>query len=298
MVFFLAAVHRSALCLRAQEPAVVYICPMDAGVRQAAPGKCPICGMALAPSTPGQFLRYVLRVETAPRAVRAGRPLALKFTLTHPKTGERIRDFARVHEKLFHLFIVGHDLETFAHVHPEQQPDGTFRLKTTLPKPGHYQLIADFFPHGGTPQTIQRALVTAGYTTDLRPAKLVPDREWVRTESGLRIELKRQPLVAGKAVLLSALVSDARSGAPATDLEQYLGAWGHMLVMSADLADAVHVHPAPETKAGGPEVVFETRFPRPGDYRVWTQFQRKGEVVTAAFTVRAEPLDAEFLKRQ
>lgn len=269
---------------------------MDAGVRQAKPGKCPICSMALVPSTPDQFLEYRLKVETVPRAVAAGRPARLKFSVFHPKTGEPIRDFALLHEKFFHLFIVSADLEYFAHVHPDLQRDGSFLLRTVLPRAGHYQLVADFFPEGGTPQMIQRSLMTAGFRGDIRPARLAPDRDWVSVQNGLQVELGRQELIAGKPLLLTARLTETATGSPVADLDQYLGAWGHMLILSDDLADAVHVHPAPETRAGGPEVVFEARFPRPRNYRVWTQFQRKGQVITARFTVRAEELGAALLK--
>ncbi|MEJ7609534.1 MAG: hypothetical protein WKF37_25490 [Bryobacteraceae bacterium] len=37
--------------------------------------------------------------------------------------------FERIHEKLFHLFLVNQDLVTFAHEHPELQADGSFRYR-------------------------------------------------------------------------------------------------------------------------------------------------------------------------
>ena len=85
------------------------------------------------------------------------------------------------------------------------------------------------------------------------------------------------------------------SGAPVRDLTPYLGAWGHTLILSEDQADYVHSHPlelVPEASArGGPEVTFEALLPRPGLYRVWTQFVRGGgEPITGSFTVRARAL--------
>ena len=56
-----------------------------------------------------------------------------------------------------------------------------------------------------------------------------------------------------------------------------------MLVASEDLIDLIHMHPF--LADGGPQVQFNVIFPRPGMYRIWTQFQRKGEVNTVAFTV-------------
>ena len=70
---------------------------------------------------------------------------------------------------------------------------------------------------------------------------------------------------------------------PAHGLEPYLGAWGHLLVASADLIDMIHTHPF--LASGGAAMQFNVTFPRPGLYRLWAQFQRNGEVNTAVFTV-------------
>jgi hypothetical protein len=36
---------------------------------------------------------------------------------------------------------------------------------------------------------------------------------------------------------------------------------------------------------GAPDVVFETFFPHPGRYRIWSQFQRREKLITVSFTV-------------
>ena len=33
-----------------------------------------------------------------------------------------------------------------------------------------------------------------------------------------------------------------------TDLQRYLGAWGHLLILSEDMTDYVHAHPREETQ--------------------------------------------------
>jgi hypothetical protein len=71
-------------------------------------------------------------------------------------------------------------------------------------------------------------------------------------------------------------------------LQQYLGAWGHMLAASGDLIDLVHTHPF--IADGGPKVQFNMIFPREGVYRVWVQFQNKGVVNTVAFNVPVKAL--------
>ena len=91
--------------------------------------------------------------------------------MRHPLSGEQARDFALVHDKLFHLFIVSRDMEEFAHVHPEQQADGAFTIQHTLPKAGHYTLFSDFLARGGGAQVVATPLVTAGVDTDLVAAQ-------------------------------------------------------------------------------------------------------------------------------
>src|SRR4029077_1536401 len=108
--------------LRAQPP-IEFTCPMDPEVRSAQPGKCPKCGMKLEAGIREQ-VEYPLSLRVTPKQIPAGRELQLTFRVTDPKTRKPVKQFEVVHEKLFHLFIVSHDLEYFAHVHPELQADG------------------------------------------------------------------------------------------------------------------------------------------------------------------------------
>ena len=40
------------------------------------------------------------------------------------------------------------------------------------------------------------------------------------------------------------------------------------------------------TEGGGPDLVFHALFPKPGNYRIWLQFQRNNVLSTIPFTVR------------
>src|SRR5262249_4652668 len=104
-----------------------------------------------------------------------------------------------------------------------------------------------------------------------------------RTEN-MEVELVTEPAqpLAGFKTLLFFRVK------PAEGLEQYLGAWGHMLTASDDLIDMIHTHPL--LADGGPQIQFNVIFPRARAYRVWVQFQRKGVVNTAQFTIPVEEL--------
>jgi hypothetical protein len=74
-------------------------------------------------------------------------------------------------------------------------------------------------------------------------------------------------------------------GEQVTDLEPYLGAFGHLVAIRAGDLGYLHVHP--EEGEPGPAIDFATGFPTPGTYRLFLDFQHRGVVHTAAFTVES-----------
>ncbi|MDQ6708404.1 MAG: hypothetical protein M3Z85_20795, partial [Acidobacteriota bacterium] len=149
-----------------QAPPIDFICPMDPDVHSKTPGKCPRCGMTLEARIPAP-VEYPMRVAIDPPAIPAGQPLGIDFRVEDPKTGAPVKDFQIVHEKYFHLFSIRSDLEFFAHEHPVLGPDGVFRHHMSFPRPGHYKLIGDFYPSGGTPQLVSKIVTTAGYSKSI-----------------------------------------------------------------------------------------------------------------------------------
>jgi hypothetical protein len=292
----------------ADEGETAWFCPMHPDVTAAEAGQCRKCGMTLVNGRPFDTRDYRLGLTVEPRAAKAGAPVRMRFDVRHPSTGAPVRDFQTVHDRRYHLFVISHDMEQFEHVHPDQQADGSWALDVTLPKPGAYRVISDFLPTGGAPQLLSRTLITADSPTGVgeQDARLVVDTSWKKTVGPLSVELTFDPprLVAGQYGHLGFRLSDAATGAPVTDLQPYLGAFGHAFILSEDLRDSVHSHP-PEwrdgreisTGFGGPDVLFEGYMPRPGRYRVWAQFLRRGELLTIPFTFEVFTLDEVFGRR-
>jgi Heavy metal binding domain len=264
----------------APPPPLDYVCPMDAGVRSAGPGKCPRCGMTLVLGIPDP-VEYPLELALNPRTPKPHQRIDLTFKIKNPKTGAPVRQFEVVHEKLFHMFIVSQDLDFFLHDHPVMSEDGTFRYQGSLPKAGMYRLLGDYYPAGGTPQLTAKTIFVPGGT--LQYPHPGPDLSAKHTEN-MDVELTTEPPVpvAGMKTMLFFHLK------PAEGLEQYLGAWAHMLAASDDLIDLIHTHPF--LADGGPQIQFNVIFPRARTYRMWVQFQRKGVVNTAVFTVPVSEL--------
>ena len=225
------------------------------------------------------------RIDVTPLVSSAGQGLnGLRITLREPAGGATVPSLETVHERPLHLFIVGRDLEYFAHLHPTQAADGTFAVTPVIPA-GEYVAIADFLPAGGSPQLVQRMFVSPG-----RP-RGEPQRTVTalgpQIAGGVRVQAVSTGLVAGRATSVRFMLTGAGDGRPILDLEPFLGAAAHLLVVSEDLTEAVHAHSG-ELPRTEPALVFDLTLPRAGQYRGWLQFQRQGVVVTVPvrFTAR------------
>jgi len=286
----------------ASQSAEAWTCPMHPELRLEAPGKCPKCGMTLVPANPSVLGKYHVKVESNPTAIRPGEKVELRFSFYEPDTGKQVTQFSPTHTKLFHLFIISQDMSYFDHIHPVAEADGSFAIETVLPAAGNYKLYSDVYPTDGTPQVLQTGIVTAGYHSDLFATQphLVPDKVLSRVVDGMKVDVTLDPpeIIAGRSITLKFHLTDAKTGQPVRELKPYLGAWGHTLILSEDQLDYVHSHPSemvpenvdPQSLNAGPDVTFDAFLPRPGIYRIWTQFQRGEKLITVSFTVRCDEL--------
>lgn len=215
---------------------IAYVCPIHSDYTSEVPGTCPRDGMALVRANPYAVRDYRLEFETVPAVVSVGEPTTLRFRIFHPETGERISNFLTVHDKQYHLFVVSQDMAHFEHIHPEQEADGAWSIEVTLPRAGYYTVLSDFVPNGGSLQFIARTLVTAGYEGDLAAdsARLTADEASTQSIGNLTATLSYDPapFVAGLYGHLNFHLTDRLTGRPVTDLQPYLAAFGHTLVLS------------------------------------------------------------------
>jgi hypothetical protein len=270
----LASNHRHDLTAAADGS---FYCPMDPDIRATRAGKCSRCGMQLIEGAP-DILECPVDLKINPAVPRVSEATRLIFGLTNPRTRLPVRNFQIVHEKLYHVFVVSQDLSFFAHVHPEREGDEDFHLDVHFPKPGMYRVLSDFYPTGVSPQLITSTVIVPGDTVSTAP-KLAVDTTPKQTENAnVTLSIAPSRVIARESTSLIFRIG------PAQGLEQYLGAWGHMLAASEDLIDMAHHHPV-AADVDGKELRFDVTFPRAGMYRVWVQFQRLGVVNTVAFNI-------------
>jgi hypothetical protein len=132
------------------------------------------------------------------------------------------------------------------------------------------------------------------------------------------------PLVANTAMVFKFKVED-KDGNPAKDMQQYMGMAGHAEFVSSDMSVFAHIHPAgsasmaalelantapngpPKGTCGitdqcvtptgmampmpatvSPEVSFPYGFPKAGEYRIFVQVKRAGQVETGVFDAHVQ----------
>ncbi|MGW1438412.1 hypothetical protein ACWD7M_24570 [Streptomyces griseus] len=227
---------------------------------------------------------YALDLDT-PR-VEAGEPAELRFAVVDEDSSRKVTAFRREHGKELHLIVASSDLTTYRHLHPERAADGTWSTPVELPEAGGYRVFADFTPDGKNAEgvTLGADLAVSG---DARPEAL-PDAERTVTVDGYEVTLDGALRPGAGSELKLGVEKD---GKPVTDLQPYLGAYGHLVALRAGDLAYLHVHPNGEPGDGrtkpGPEVSFTATAPSKGAYRLFLDFRHEGKVRTAAFTVHA-----------
>lgn len=211
----------------------------------------------------------------------SGRAEPLTISI-HDERHQPLERFRISHEKLMHLIIVKKDLSFFDHLHPDFKGSGKFTTNVQFPSAGEYKLIAEFLPEGGV-STVETQWVCVN-GEPVPEAELLPDNSLTRIENGLEITLSIDTLRSQAHAQLTFTFRDSTTKKPVIDLQPYLGAVGHVVVMSANASEYLHNHPLDE-KVTGPVAIFGTSFPSSGIYKLWGQFKRNNKLVTVSFTI-------------
>ncbi len=223
------------------------------------------------------------------------------------------------HGHLMHLFLLRVPaMDRFYHLHPEQAQDGTFALDLPSMDTGHYKIFADVVRETGFPDTMVTEIdlpqiagkPLAGDDSDVSAAAF-NDAHATQVSAladGGRMVWERDassPAI-GKLTWFRFKVED-KDGKPVSDLEPYMGMAGHAVFVRSDENVFAHIHPAGSVPMAAlavaqndsgmkhdmamampPEVSFPYGFPAAGDYRLFVQVKRGGQVETGVFDTRVQ----------
>ena len=252
------------------------------------------------------YSRYVYKPLQATPALTPGGSLRLELADPGWLQSRRLDDFVPDHGHLMHLFVVSPDLDRLWHLHPREVATGTFEQALPEMPAGRYEMFGDLVHRTGVSETVTAAVESPGLSgTPLSG----DDSGWsaTGTDRGRIVWLRdEQPLVPKRLTLFTFRVED-EVGQPAQDLELYMGMPGHAVFIRRDRAVFAHVHPSGSAPMAAleiaaqaapshlaheaalpPTVSFPYGFPEPGDYRIFVQIKRAGQIVTGAFDAHVE----------
>ncbi len=232
-------------------------------------------------------LPYSLSISTLPATPKNGEEVQITANVHRQSDGEIIKDFDTVHERKLHLIIVRKDLQFFSHEHPELDSNGNFMLKYTFPSGGDYQIFADSAPKGAGSVVVSTSLKVSGESIPGSARSLENKTSDAVDGVVVRLQNSIASLMSGRTQSVTFSLTDA-AGAKITDVEPWLGAAAHLILIHQDSTTFVHSHPDETSSNNGRNgfLTFNARFPKSGIYRGWLQFQRSGKVSTAVITVK------------
>jgi hypothetical protein len=240
-----------------------------------------------------------------------GQPAELSFTIQDSQ-GAILKSFQIDHTKLLHFIVIRKDLQEFQHVHPTLDPaTGIFTINFTFPAVGPYRLFADFAPNGApmgsdgmVDTTVIYQDVSIGNLTDYQAQPVVADTQTTKSFSGYDVTFNfPQQITAGQLTDFSLHIT--KNGKPVTDLQDYLGAVAHTIILGQSDLSYLHIHAVDRNgrmattegsmpgmdmgdAATGPDLNFQTTFAKPGNYKLFTQFQINGSVITTDYVINVK----------
>lgn len=222
-----------------------------------------------------------------PQDATANKPVNLVIDIADTQ-GKAVNKFEKFQEKMMHLIVVSDDLRFFDHIHPEYKNNGTFEVKHTFPSGGEYTLFSDYKPEKSHERV---SVMKANIKGKIPLPQSLEKFEKTKTLSDGKVTLnvENASLKAGEDMMLKFKVVDQKNQ-PITDLQPYLGEKGHLVTIKSSSpltnVDYIHSHAMKDSAQG--EISFHTKFPQPGTYKMWLQFQRNNNVKTADFWVEVK----------
>ena len=236
--------------------------------------------------------RYAIRLDEQVVPVASRR---LGFTIVDTRTGRPLTAFADDMTKKLHLIVIRADLTGFQHVHPSMSPDGRWTVDdAVLDRAGPWRLIADFIPLNADRTVLATNVHASGGPYLARPLGESPrdgEATWRTATDGYKVTLEAGDYAGGTTGELRFTIR--RGGRPVRDLQPYLGAQGHAVLLRAGDVAYVHVHPEePEAEEPG-TIHFGVTYPRAAPLAVFLQFRHRGRVHTAGLRLPEPPVQGD-----
>lgn len=199
----------------------------------------------------------------------------LVLTLQDSK-GMAVTDLEINHEKLVHLIVVDEHLEQYYHLHPEEIAPGKYMVPFEGAN-GSYKAFVDIKPtHLDYVVEPKPFIIGDGESKEHAHNTLTVDSNLIQNVDGHQVKLLPSKLDSNEDVTLTFEIENAQ-------LEPYLGALGHVVILDEHAEQYLHVHPVNHNQP-----IFETQFTSPGVYKIWAEFKQNGKVSIFPFVVEVK----------
>ena len=224
---------------------------------------------------------YESEITSDTKNVKPNQLIKFSYKIKNDK-GEILKNYEIVHEKIMHFIVVRKDLQEFQHLHPDfNQATGEFTVDITFPADGSYRVFPDFTPAEDNPQKLPVTVfhdMVVGDMNKYKAQPVVPDTQPEKIVGEYQITYNFPSEIMMRNEINYSLVIE-KNGQAVKDLENYLGALGHSVILKEGTLDFIHTH-------AGETLEFSTTFSEEGIYKIFTQFQHLGKVNTVDYAVK------------
>lgn len=225
----------------------------------------------------GNKEKVEVKIASEPQVIEAGKPTNLSISIL--ENGKSVA-LEIVHEMKMHLLVVNEELTWFDHIHPEEQADGTYTITETFPSAGKYLLFTDYKPTGGNAD-VNKQVIEVGGSAVAQNTEL--KTKLVSTVDGYTVTLLNgEDFKTNRGQGLQFSVEKDGKQLEENDMQNYLGATAHIVMISKADNDFLHIHPVSDSRF---PIYAETHIEKAGLYRMWVQFKLNEVVHTADFTI-------------
>ncbi|MDO8572557.1 MAG: cytochrome c biogenesis protein CcdA [bacterium] len=198
----------------------------------------------------GEIIEGLVVNSIAPKNPGVGVPVKLQFFVNEKLSGKPVDDLEISHEKYIHVIGMRDDLTQFFHLHPKKTKAGTWEVLYTFTEGGTYKIWSDI-KQGGTAYTFGHTKLSVfgkdgsvvsstKQSVDFLSNTMVGDYQVAFSHGA--------PLVKGREETIRLAVKNLYGNG--VELESYLGAPMHLVLVKDDLSEYVHTHPGAAASPG------------------------------------------------
>ena len=185
-----------------------------------------------------------------------------------------------------HMIVVSNDLRFFDLVQASYTSNQNLQVKPKFPAPGDYTVFSDYNPFGVKELVSVEKVSIPGevpFPTELESFS----KTKTLSDTKIRLNLSEPNIKAGKQVTLKFDLKQASNNKPIKDLKPHLGQKANLVIIksSSSLTNSDYIDTETIKNSPNNQVNFTTKFPQPGTYKLWLQFNRNGKLKTADFWV-------------